>query len=225
MKKRPLIAVPFAGAVSPSAIVLARKGGMDVAELRVDLFASVEKNSVLAEIRKFKKIPTILTIRSKKEGGAWKSSEARRLELFKAALPSVSKVDIELSSRVILKDVIRETKRLKKEVIVSYHNFDKTPSLPFLEKILKEAKSAGADVVKIAAMAHSPKDVRRLAEFTYSHARQGLITLSMGKEGAFSRILFPSLGSRLTFAHTGRSTAPGQWDLKTTAFFFKKLYR
>ncbi len=224
MPKKPLIAVPFTDKVSATDIRTAKKTGMDIAELRVDLFSSCEKKHVLAVFRRFKGIPVIATIRSQKEGGAWAGSEKERLELFKAVMPLAKKADIELSSAVILKPVIAEAHRLKKTVIVSYHNFQKTPSKPALEAVLKKARAAGADIVKIAAMAKSRKDMRRLAEFTYIHAKGGLITLSMGKEGALSRIIFPSLGSILTFAHTGRSTAPGQWDLATTAYFFKKIY-
>ncbi len=219
-----IIAVPFTDKVSPLAISRAKKEGMSVAELRIDLYSAHQKTYVLNEIYKFKKIPTIATIRSKKEGGSWKSSERERLELFKAVLPHVNNVDIELSSKKILKEVITEAHRLKKTVIVSCHNFQKTPSQAALEGIFKKAKAAGADIVKIAAMARSKKDMRTLAEFTLRHARAGVITLSMGKEGVLSRILFPSLGSQLTFAHVSRSTAPGQMDLKTTAYFFKKLY-
>lgn len=197
---------------------------MDIAELRVDLFSSSEKEYVFKELRKFKGIPTLATIRSKKEGGQWQRTESARLALLKAVLPLVDAVDIELSSAGILKEVIQEARRLKKIAIVSYHNFKTTPTLDSLKKILKKAKAAGADVVKIAAMANSRKDMRTLAEFTLSHADQKLITLSMGKEGAISRILFPALGSLLTFAHAGHSTAPGQWDLKTTSFFIRKLY-
>ena len=218
------IAVPFTDKTPLSAIQLARKEGMGIAELRIDLYSSYSNDHVLREVRKFKKIKTIATIRSKREGGQWTGHEKKRLALFKAVLPQVDTVDIELSSRSILKETIAEAHRLKKTVIVSYHNFKKTPSSSALVGILKQAKRAGADIVKIAAMAHSKKDMRTLAEFTLTHAKEGLITLSMGKEGALSRILFPSLGSLLTFAHTGHSTAPGQMDLKTTAFFFKKLY-
>ncbi len=219
-----LIAVPFSDKVSLLAIARAKKEGMGVAELRVDLFSSYQTSHVLNEARKFKKIKTIATIRSQKEGGAWKGTEVQRLELFKALFPHVSIIDIELSSQKIIKPVIAEAHRLRKTAIVSYHHFQKTPNAAALETLFKKAKKAGADIVKIAAMARSKKDVRTLAQFTAKHARQGVITLSMGKEGEISRILFPSLGSLLTFAHAGRSTAPGQMDLKTTARLLKKFH-
>ena len=223
-RKHPLIAVPFADRTRPAAIGQAKKNGMDIAELRIDLYSSRQRGHVLKEIKKFEALPTIATIRSKKEGGQWSGSERERLELFKSILPCVGAVDVELSSKSILKEVIGEARRLKKTVIVSYHNFKTTPGQKFLVQILKKAKAAGADVVKIAVMARSKKDLQAMADFTASHAGDKIITLSMGREGALSRILFPSLGSLLTFAHVGRPTAPGQMDLKTTAFFFQKLY-
>ena len=218
---RPAIVVPFSGTVTAPAVRRAKAAGMDAAELRLDLYPSLSPDIFIREIRKFKGTPVIATVRSRKEGGKWSGSEKERLELFKAVFPLVDAVDIELSSKVILKEVLREARRLKKTVIVSYHNFSRTPSRPFLEKILKDAKSAGAGIVKIAAMARSEKDLRILAEFTGARASENLITLSMGSRGAFSGVLLPALGSLLTFAHTGKATAPGQLDLKTTALYLE----
>ncbi len=220
---RASIAVSFSDRDSLAAIRRAKRLGMTVAELRVDLFSSQKEEHVLSVIRKFKGVPLIATIRSRKEGGKWKGREAERLKLFMAVMPRVDAVDIEWTSQSIRGEVVREAKRLKKTVIVSYHDFKKTPSAVFLNTILKNAKLSGADVVKIAVMARSQKDVRLLAEFTCSHASEGLITLSMGNQGALSRVLFPSLGSLLTFAHIGRPTAPGQMDLETMAGYLKKL--
>ena len=124
-KLKYLIAVPFTDKFSSAAIRRAQKDGMSIAELRIDLYSSYKKKYVLKEVLKFKKIGTIATIRSRKEGGAWKGSEKERLELFKAVLPHVDKIDVELSSAAILKKVVSEAHRLKKTVIVSYHNFQK----------------------------------------------------------------------------------------------------
>ena len=64
--------------------------------------------------------------------------------------------------------------------------------------------------------------MRVLAAFTAENARRHVIAIAMGKAGAASRIIFPGLGSLLTYAHLGRATAPGQMDLKTTVSLLKK---
>lgn len=223
-KDRPSIAVPFADKNQLSTIRRLRKAGMDVAELRIDLFSSRDESRVIREARKFKGVPTIATIRSQAEGGKWRGTDAERLALFLAVLPHVDALDVEWSSRALVEPLVREARRRKKAVIISFHDFKKTPDPAFLLKLARSAKAAGADAVKIAAMARTRKDMRSLAQFTFQHAALGLITLSMGKEGAISRLFFPGLGSLLTFAHAGRRTAPGQMDLATTAACFRKFH-
>lgn len=210
----PRIAVSFRDKTPNRAIKEAKRLGMDVAELRIDLFSSFKPSCVLKEIAKFKGIPTIATIRSKVEGGKWRFHDEKRLNLFRAVIPKVSAVDIELSSKFILGLIVQTARRAGKPVIVSYHNFERTPRFDELNEILELAESSGADIVKIAAMGRTPGDFRTLARFTMEHAAKGIIIVAMGMETAISRIVFPALGSLLTYAHFGKPTAPGQLDLK-----------
>ena len=94
--------------------------------------------------------------------------------------------------------------------IVSFHDFDYTPDTPGLEDILERAQAAGADIVKIAVHCNDLDDLRRLAAFTIAHADQPLITIGMGPHGAVSRMLFPALGSLITYAYVGTPSAPGR---------------
>jgi len=196
----------------------------DLVEFRVDLFASHDVDSFVQGKRLMNQTPTILTVRSKQEGGGWKGSESKRLLLYKKMIPNVSGVDIELSSKTILGDVIEDTQGQKKKVIVSYHNFDKTPSVTELEKILKKAKAAGADIVKIATFAKDVRDIQKLARFTVENANQNIVTIAMGEIGALSRLFFPALGSLLTYTSFGDKTAPGQIDCRELSRLMKRFY-
>lgn len=219
----PRVAVSFRDKTPKRAVKEAKRLGMDVAELRIDLFSSLKPSCVLKETAKFKSIPTIATIRSEVEGGKWRFHDDRRLELFRAVIPKVNAVDIELSSRFILGLVVQAARRAGKTVIISYHNFERTPHLDELNEILELAESSGADIVKIATRGCKPSDFRTLARFTVEHAPKGIITVAMGMEAAISRIVFPALGSLLTYAHFGKPTAPGQLDLKFASALLKKL--
>ncbi len=199
----------------------------DLVEFRIDLVSSLELKSLLRTT-----IPTILTIRSKEEGGGWNDSELNRLSLYKKFIPHVSAVDIELSSKSILDNVIENAHDEKKggrplrKVIVSYHNFDKTPSGVELDKILKRAKAAGADIVKVATFAKDHKDIQKLARFTVENANQNIVTIAMGEVGALSRLFFPALGSLLIYAPLSSKdkTAPGQIDCKELSALVKRFY-
>ncbi|MSR77215.1 MAG: type I 3-dehydroquinate dehydratase [Candidatus Omnitrophica bacterium] len=220
----PRVAVSLKDRIPPHAIDDAKRFGVDIIELRIDQYASFEKKYVLQEVKKNKGFPKIATIRSRREGGRWNQSEETRLVLFQAVMPYVDAVDIELSSKEIMSQVIQEARKKNKLVIVSHHDFDRTPEDKKLKQILNQAKKLGADIVKIAALVLKREDTRRLASFTIMNAHKNLISIGMGTYGASTRVLFPGLGSLITYASIGEPTAPGQLDYRTTVEFLRKLY-
>ena len=220
----PRIAVGLKDGVSSQAIEEARRRGLDVIELRIDQCSSSSSDYVLNEIKRFSGFSTIATIRSQSEGGSWGLTEKERLQLYKKILPEVDAVDIELSADTILGDVIQEAHSLNKIVFVSYHNFDRTPSLNDLADVVKRAKSCGADVVKVATLSTKQEDIRILAGLLIENCEKNLVVIGMGANGVLSRVLFPGLGSLLTYASLGQPTAPGQLAYSDMFELFRKLY-
>lgn len=219
----PRIAAVIVDGEDRKAIAAAKRDGADLLELRIDCFKKQDVAVVQKIVKhiQVKKLPMLATIRSKAEGGKSGISEKERLRLFQAVIPFVDAVDIELSSKKILRDVIKEARRFKKKVIVSYHNFKDTPEQKKLEAIIKNGKKAGGDIVKIAAFAKNKKDIIQLASLTASH--NDIITIAMGRLGIVSRLFFPMLGSLLTYCSVTKSSAPGQIPLKTTANLLKEI--
>ncbi len=201
-----------------------RSGLLDLVELRMDLAPSWESAHRFAEGLRLRGIPTLATIRSKAEGGKWHRSESERLTSFRALIPQVSAVDIELSSEAIRQDIMEAARADGKGVILSYHHFQETPASDVLDRIAMQAQSLGPDVLKIAVWAACYEDVRRLARFTLAHADRNLATLAMGPQGLLSRIFFPALGSLLTYAAWGVPTAPGQMDAAETGAWLARFY-
>lgn len=212
----PCVAVSFTDAESVDDIAVATQAGLDIAEIRIDRCASDDVWLISNVIRRFSDVPTIATIRSRDEGGDWDGTEDERLALFNAIIPNVDAIDIELGSGAINKAVIDEAHRAERCAIVSYHDFDSTPAFPKLVDVFTRARSIGADLVKIAAMVTSPDDLRALAAFTLAHHDKGVIVIGMGDLGTPTRVLFPFLGSKLTFAAGFRPSAPGQLGLPET---------
>ena len=219
----PKIAAVILDGEDKKAISAAKRDGADLLELRIDCFKKRDALYIQKTIKDIKtaNLPVIATIRSKAEGGKAAISDSDRLGLFETILPFVDAVDIELSSRQILKDIISQAHRFNKKVLVSYHNFKNTPEQKKLEAIIKNSKKAGSDIVKIATLARDKKDIIRLASLTVSH--ENIITIAMGRLGTLSRLLFPMLGSLLTYCSVTKASAPGQIPLKTTALLLKKL--
>ncbi len=189
-------------------VINAEKAGADLLEVRMDLLDRIEDVSqFFKDVRRSSSLPIIATNRWSKEGGSFTGSEQERISVLSSAMDLSDAVDIEL--RAAGRDVVIE--KAKKQgipSIISYHDFDKTPSKEQMMRILEEARSAG-DLPKLAVMAKSPGDVLQLLEVTLQ-AQKPLCTIAMGTLGVHSRIIAPLYGSALTYGHTGKAKAPGQ---------------
>lgn len=212
--KKPAIVAAISDQVLNEDIV---KEAPDVLELRVDNFVSFDPNFVTEQIQKRKELnlPLILTIRNDPlEGASGLSvSDSERLNLFRENIQYVDAVDIELSSE-ILSDVVSLAKDAKKRVLVSAHNFQKTPPRDELDDILRRAKDIGAHIVKVAAFANEEEDIECLKQFTIDHKDDNIVTMSLGNLGSRTRFEFVKLGSLLTYSFIGEATAPGQLTIK-----------
>lgn len=219
----PLVAVPLSDAVTDGELIGAEADGLDVAELRIDLFSSIDPAHVAGQVRRFAAFPTVATIRSAAEGGSWEGSDEARLSLFERVMTLVDGVDVELSSTGIVADVVALARAQDKVVIVSSHDFGGTPPIEELADRARQAHSIGADHVKVATTATSVDDVRTLARFTLDHLEMRPIVVAMGPHAPASRVLLPLLGSRLTYASVGPPVVSGQMSLTETVALLARL--
>jgi 3-dehydroquinate dehydratase-1 len=98
-------------------------------------------------------------------------------------------------------------------VILSYHNFDYTPSEQTLVERFLEAERLVGDVAKVAVMPRDRMDVLTLLAATAqadAKAHIPLISMSTGPLGSVSRMIGGLFGSSLSFAVGESASAPGQ---------------
>ncbi len=218
----PLIAVPL---VDKSLTPELNVDDADVVEMRVDMFDDISEKYVVNTIIKAREQlnkPIITTIRRFSEGGAIEIDDKTRKKLFKAVIKQTDAVDIEINSE-IFNNIVKLARKNKKMSIGSFHDFIRTPKPDELEKVIKRGKSFKADVVKIAIMPNSVRDLRTITGITLDHSDVGLITIAMGELGMSSRVFFPMIGSLLTFATLDVTTAPGQLSLSKIKEFLSVL--
>lgn len=213
---RPNVAAVVVDGLSPAIVRKALSIGADLIELRVDTFADRKAETLISSLSglrlKFPRLPIILTVRSKDEGGKYAISDSGRRAIFEALMPYVDIVDVELSSSAILKYIVGCARERSKKVIISHHNFKTTPSVKALNGIIARGERAGADIVKIAAFARGTEDLGVLAGLLAG--RDNLIVIAMGAYGRASRVFFPMIGSLVTYGSITNATAPGQLTLK-----------
>jgi len=103
-------------------------------------------------------------------------------------------------------------------VILSNHDFNKTPSKEEIVARLLHMEELHADIIKIAVMPENEEDVLRLLDASkevYKKAQQPQLVISMGELGMLSRIACEKFGSSLTFGAVGETSAPGQIEVKS----------
>jgi 3-dehydroquinate dehydratase-1 len=216
----PLVAESGAELIDQAAGLAALKP--DLIEWRADGFGAVEDVaaclSALGELRRtIGEIPLIFTCRIDQEGGMRTLAQGKRLEVIVAAITSgtIDLVDIELCNGPEFIDAVRKhTQAHRVALILSYHNFKETPDETFICNKLLAAWQAGADIPKLAVMPKDYGDVLILLGAT-NRARNSaidspLVTMSMGEQGAISRLAGGLFGSDITFAIGRAASAPGQ---------------
>jgi len=193
----------------------------DLIELRVDYIHGLQIEH-LQELKTKTKKPAIFTCRGQAEGGNFSGAEKQRLTIIQKAIDlGFPYVDIELST---LKKCKLNRKRGVK-LIVSYHNFQKTPRYDFLEKTISQAYKLGADIAKVAVLVNKPEDNKTIFQLILNKKNnQEIIALGMGEKGRITRLLAPLLGGYLTFAAiAGKTSAPGQIDIKGLKVIYQAM--
>jgi 3-dehydroquinate dehydratase I len=212
----PTVIAPFTDRTPPATVRTAAARGLDLAEARVDLFQERSSAHVINVVRGVAElVPVLATLRSTKEGGRWDEGDDERAALYRELLPHVGAIDVELDARVRA-SVVQAARRRKVPVVLSHHDFDRTPSDADLERVVTRSREAGADITKIATQVKTEADGARLAALFARHPAVPLVVIGMGDLGKLTRVFFPALGSLFTFAALDRATAPGQLGLAET---------
>ncbi len=201
---------------SPAALRCAlkiRPHEVDLLEIRVDSFAD-DPESVIRVLPRLR-VPLIVTVRHPAEGGAHRLSYRQRRDLFARFLPFAAFIDVELRSLEKLASTVIEARRAGVKLIASTHFFHRTPSAAELQRSIRQAHGAGADVAKLAALAAAPTALARLLALFCRRQPLPLSLMGMGRFGKISRLLFAQAGSVLNYGYLDKPNASGQWEAVT----------
>ncbi|EDS78312.1 3-dehydroquinate dehydratase, type I [Clostridium botulinum C str. Eklund] len=198
----------------------------DLVEFRADFFNDIENiqkvKEVLLETREvLKEKPILFTFRSYKEGGEREVSDKFYFKLNKEIIKTklIDAIDIELfNEEESILELIKIAHDEDVKVIMSNHDFEKTPPKEEIISRLLRMQKLGADVTKIAVMPKCSSDVLTLLEATNEmktkYAECPFITMSMEGIGMISRISGEIFGSAATFGASKKASAPGQLQVK-----------
>ena len=209
-----MIAVPIVSETLDNALsqIETANNKADIIELRLDFISDVTESTLEELLEKCKK-PVIVTFREKNFGATVEATE-RMFILQKAIELGADFIDLDFETD---HDFVKETAKSKggTKRILSYHNFNATPSLPDL---LKKAESmlslCQPDVLKLVTFANSESDNDTILGLIHALKKtdKKVIAFCMGPKGIRSRKECIKLGGFLTFASLGEGSesAEGQ---------------
>lgn len=202
------------------------KAQCDVVEWRIDFYENVDDCDkvvdTLAKVRKAigeEKI-LLVTFRTKAEGGQRaiepKSYEELLIKVIESGYAHLVDVEVFIGDEVFT-NIVSKAKLNGCYIIASNHDFEKTPPTEEIVSRLLRMYELGADISKIAVMPQNMADVARLLEATAimkdEHSEVTVVTMSMGKNGAISRVAGEIFGSAMTFGTISKASAPGQVEI------------
>ena len=184
----------------------------DYAEIRFDYLRKSDIPIVLEDVKR-NLSRCVCTLRPKSEGGLFIGMENERKSILRLiAEYNPFLLDVEFNTIQKDKKLASYLKRSKCKLLVSWHDFKKTPNESQLKLKFNKMKKF-SDVVKIVTVAKNVSDASRLLSLYSIKSSNKTIAFCMGEQGKFSRILCLHLGSPFTYVSLGKAIAPGQFSV------------
>ncbi len=197
-------------------LLASHEAGADILEWRADFLETTTKASLTSAAMTLRSLtlqPVLFTLRTSAEGGELDITDADYADLTRyfAASGFADAVDLEVKRGATASVTAAHDAGIP--VVMSYHNFEKTPSEKTLAALFAEMDAAGGDVLKVAVMPQTPEDVLKLMNAALKARRaygKPVIAISMGELGRVTRAAGALFGSDATFAALTTGSAPGQ---------------
>jgi 3-dehydroquinate dehydratase-1 len=194
--------------------------GADYVEIRFDFLRQDFLPAALDAATSIKD-RTVYTLRPKSEGGMFTGSEENRLLwLYRLIEQEPMLIDVEFNTLKKNDELADLLEGKKSPLLVSWHDFEKTPPSDYIADLLSEMRTY-SNYVKIVTTAQSIEDSLRLLELYETAIGLSPIFFAMGDAGVISRLLCNIIGNApFTYASLDKIIAPGQLTVQQ----MKKLY-
>jgi 3-dehydroquinate dehydratase-1 len=225
---KPLLTIPIHSGNTPDREqqLRAKRPEVQAYEIWLDALEKTELNPVRVEelVRRWKKLTKkklVIVCKDQVENGRFSRIPAEKVELLAAAARAgADYIDIGLhTGKKWIETLVKKKKKAK--LILSFHDFEKTPSVARLKSLAERMKELGADNIKIATFSNTLEDTQQLIELALQLKKEKKkhIILGMGEKGMVTRILGQKLGNELHFVSLGSKTAAGQLTLEQASAF------
>jgi 3-dehydroquinate dehydratase I len=176
----------------------AKRSHADAVEVRLDLWGGFLRDEIfekMARLREKIGLPMIVSFRGGHPFPSWWQP------VYWRALGNAALIDVEWNPKYPWRDIIKNVRKFGSSLMISHHDFARTPPAAKLAKIARAAYQKKADVVK------------RL-----------MTVMGMGPLGNATRLAAPIFQSCLIYGFIGRPTANGQLPYKELQERIRRLY-
>ena len=160
----------------------------DFAEIRFDYLKKSDIPIVLESSKK-NLSRCVCTLRPKSEGGLFIGKEDERKSILRLiAEYNPFLLDVEFNTIQKDKKLASYLKKSKCKLLISWHDFKKTPNESQLKSRFNKMRKF-SNVVKIVTVAKNVSDASRLLSLYSIKSKNKTVAFCMGDQGKFSRIL------------------------------------
>ncbi len=239
-KGRPKICIPIIASDKEEILAAAKEIiqlPADLIEWRADWYEDAYHPEKVLELASQMRqilgnLPFLFTFRTEREGGekSITPEDYLNLNLVMAESGYIDLLDVELfTGETAVTQIIQKAHENQVRVMLSNHDFFKTPPKEELEGRLKKMHQLGGDILKLAMMPQSKRDLLTLLEVTLEMSEAiadcPIVTMSMGSMGVISRLAGETFGSAITFGAAKQRSAPGQVEVRELTEALEIIHR
>lgn len=169
-------------------------------------------------------LPVIVNLKDESENGKFKGDIYDRIK-FLETLVNEGATYLDLPYN----DELRNTdlERFRDKLIISFHDFDRTPTLPELEEKIEKIQQLNPAIIKVATKVVQDIDMLNLFKVQINHKELWgkCVILGMGPKGKLTRVLSKMFQQPFVFGAIDSKyrTAPGQLTIKQLKNEWKRL--
>ncbi len=189
----------------------------DLVEIRFDYIKMDELDKSI-EVASSIRDRAIFTCRAKDEGGKFEGSDEERIDIIKRLI-DIKPMLVDIEYNTLLK-----YKFDADNILVSWHNFEYTPSKEELSKQMNEMLKFSKNI-KIVTFAKNFIDNISILELYNEISDERLVAFCMGEFGMASRVLSMLYGSPFTYTTLDKPVAPGQLQIDHLVKALKRVRR
>ena len=194
--------------------------GADFVEIRFDFLMPADMRESLKIVKSIRN-KAVFTLRSVQQNGKFTGTNEERIFWLKQlSLLQPMLLDVELHTLRDNDELVDFFTEQKTRILVSWHDFEKTPTNNNLIDLLGEMRIY-SNYVKVATTARNVQDCIRILDLYDVTTELNLIAFAMGELGILSRILCTIYGNApFTYAALEEAFVPGQLTVQQ----MRKLY-